>query len=227
MQYVNKRLTEEAIIPYGNHEIILVKDYDYATGNLFSQNIIQISDYIQLTGYQSQAVVQKAGSVLGNIHYKTILPSGISLFYSLNASYTIEDSGQGTYEINGYRGTLVALAAILVSAIALPEAIAGAYLGRLLVSAGITAGSAGLSSALTTTVSANYTIYQMKIQDNANSSVWKYVSGGKYVVNDTRYHTGETYYEGYCPQEWGSQALAVGLHDELFGYSTFEVLNYS
>lgn len=39
----------------------------------------------------------------------------------------------------------------------------------------------------------------------------------------SNYHTGDTYYEGYVPADWGTQALAVWFHNEMFAYSAWGV----
>lgn len=224
-QYVNSVLTEECVLPYNNSDIVVVTNYDCETGIVTSIKTLMINEYIQpSTVNLLPDAAALAATLLGTIRYKAILPSG-AFYYNLKAVYTTS-AGQGTYTIDAYKGTLVTLIALLASAVALPAEFAAVFLNRLLVSAGITAGSAGLSAALTTTVSSAYIEYEWTISDVANSSVWKNVYGYKYTVNDTRYHTGEVYYEMYCPKDWGTQSLAVGLHDELFAYSPFEVVQY-
>ena len=37
----------------------------------------------------------------------------------------------------------------------------------------------------------------------------------------------KTYYEGYLPKEWKTQALAVWFHNEMFSYSVWDVVGWS
>lgn len=51
---------------------------------------------------------------------------------------------------------------------------------------------------------------------------------GKYYITDTKSAAKDkTYYEGYTPNDWGTQAMAVWFHNEMFGYTAWEVVNWS
>ena len=50
----------------------------------------------------------------------------------------------------------------------------------------------------------------------------------KYYITDTKSAAKDkTYYEGYTPNDWGTQAMAVWFHNEMFGYTAWEVVNWS
>ena len=48
-----------------------------------------------------------------------------------------------------------------------------------------------------------------------------------YITNTKSAAKDKTYYEGYTPNDWGTQAMAVWFHNEMFGYTAWEVVNWS
>lgn len=66
------------------------------------------------------------------------------------------------------------------------------------------------------------------IVDTNNSAHRKNVSGFKYFITDKKSKAkNKTYYEGYLPKEWKTQALAVWFHNEMFSYSVWNVVGWS
>ena len=64
--------------------------------------------------------------------------------------------------------------------------------------------------------------------DITNSAHRKNVSGFKYFITDKKLKAkNKTYYEGYLPKEWKTQALSVWFHNEMFSYSVWDVVGWS
>lgn len=105
----------------------------------------------------------------------------------------------------------------------LPRSITKTFVRRLCVSAGIFITGGVIKEKLSTTVACKTTKYTWKLVDTTKSSHNKKVYGKKYVVTDSKYHTGETYYSGYKISDWKKRSLAVNLHHEMFAYSSFTV----
>ena len=85
-----------------------------------------------------------------------------------------------------------------------------------------------VKKAVSDTVSARVTEYKWNLVDTTNSAHRKNVSGFKYFITDKKSKAkNKTYYEGYIPKEWKTQALAVWFHNEMFSYSVWNVVGWS
>jgi len=232
-QYLNNVMTDRNVIKAVTPDIVYKTVYNETASSSAlnaskaKETQLNIKDYISVQNNPSRAFSAYSGSTtLGTINYRTLVYEG-TLRYGLRVSYTENTSGPTTYTIKSFAGKLVDLISIVVGAINLPKALTATFLKRLLVSAGITVAGGFLSNALSTTVACDKTTYNMKLVDTTYSGHTKTVYGYKYYVPDTDSYTGETYYEGYVPQDWGTQALGVWLHNEMFAYSTFDIVSWS
>ena len=73
-----------------------------------------------------------------------------------------------------------------------------------------------------------YTDYTWTLTDTKDSKHSKNVTGAKYFITDVKSAAKDkTYYEGYTPNDWKTQAMAVWFHNEMFSYTTWEVVNWS
>ena len=71
-------------------------------------------------------------------------------------------------------------------------------------------------------------IYTWTLTDTINTSHKKTVYGYSYYITDVKSAVqGQTYYEGYTPNDWGTTALATWFHNEMFSYSGWEFVGYS
>lgn len=218
LQYVNGILTQKNTFHPSYPNTIHREIYSSEKGTI--RDTIQASDYITVsTGPVTHQPQSRATQ--GTIRYRAVLDTG-PIYYGLRCSYTSTDSNT-TYTINNYVGALVDLVAVLVSATNLLASIGTTVLRRICISAGITIAGGIIKSALSTTVSSVKTAYTWTLVDTTDSGHYKNVYGEKYYVTDSNYHTGDTYYEGYVPADWGTQALAVWFHNEMFAYSAWGV----
>lgn len=77
-------------------------------------------------------------------------------------------------------------------------------------------------------VSCIETDYIWTLTDTADPHHTKNVTGAKYYITDAKAaEKGRTYYEGYTPNDWGTQAIAVWFHNEMFGYTAWETVSQS
>lgn len=218
LQYVDGILTQKNAF-HPNYPDIIHREL-YSSSKETKHDTIHASDYITVsTGLVTHQPQPRA--TLGTIRYRAALDTG-PIYYGLRCSYTSTNSNT-TYTINNYVGTLVDLVSILVSATNIVASIGTTVIRRICISAGITIMGGWIKSALSTTVSSAKTDYTWTLVDTTDSGHTKNVYGAKYYITDSNYHTGETYYEGYVPDDWGTQALAVWFHNEMFTYSAWGV----
>lgn len=120
------------------------------------------------------------------------------------------------------------MVSIIAGAFTIPIPIVGPYVAALISGLGITVVSGVIESALSDTVSCIETDYTWTLTDTTDSYHSKNVTGAKYYITDTKSAAKDkTYYEGYTPNDWGTQAMAVWFHNEMFGYTAWEVVNWS
>jgi len=166
-------------------------------------------------------------TLAGTINYRAIIDTGY-VYYGLRCTYDANVIGPTTYTINGYVGTVVDLVSIIAGAFTIPIPIVGPYVAALISGLGITVVSGVIESALSDTVSCIETDYTWTLTDTTDSYHSKNVTGAKYYITDTKSAAKDkTYYEGYTPNDWGTQAMAVWFHNEMFGYTAWEVVNWS
>ena len=234
LQYVNNNLTQINTIPANAEDIVKREFVDKTTLSLIRTDEIRPSNYIVAETENIEETIRPMAAnsyvAKGTVKYRTPRSSGGYHTYGLKCFYKVDPQNSNkstTYTINKYKGTLVDLVSMLVSAIDISTKVIKTYTKKLIVASGISVVSGKLKSALTTTVSALRTKYKWKLLDINDSSHISYNPYGyKYYISDSNYHTGETYYEECAPQLWGKNQLGVWFHNEMFTYSTFEVYKW-
>lgn len=225
LQYVNGVLTQKNTLPFGSLDIVKREFYNTSeNARTITNDVIKPSDYITINEGQEE-VLPSPRAALGTINYRAIIDTGYT-YYGLRCSYTASNKNS-TYTIRSYVGTVIDLVSILVSATNLAAAIGTTVIKRICVSAGIAIIGGSIKNALSTTVACVKTSYTWSLVDTTYSGHSKNVYGYKYHVTDSDYHTGDDYFEGYQPSDWRTQALAVWLHNEMFGYSIWDVVSWS
>ncbi len=220
-------MVQRNIIRSENKDIIEREFFGVASerGSTDVQNdTIRISDFITIEK-QGVSVPASSSTTMGTINYRAVVDTGV-IYYGLRCSY-VSSSDTDTYTINNFTGKVVDLVSLLVGAIAVPFEFVNPYVTSLLAGLGIAVLQGEIKDAVTDTVSSDTTTYTWTLQDTTSSGHHKNVYGYKYYIIDTTSHTGETYYEGYTPNDWEIQALAVWFHNEMFPYSTFDVVSWS
>ena len=238
-QYLNEELIIRNIVLRNEPNLVNQTSYINTSINDASKFTIMhepvqttylINDYIIETPLnQNQRNSTSAhSSKLGRINYHSYNSYEGIIYYGLDVSYTYDQS-LSSYTVRSFVGNLVDLVTIVCSAIAFPKAMVATFIKRLLLSAGITLSGGVLSDALSTTMSSIKTTYDMELVNISDTNHTKMVYGYKYYISDDNYPDakGEVYYEGYVPQDWKKQHLAVWLHDEMFGYSSFDVVSWT
>ena len=229
LQYVNGVLDQKNTILNDCNDII--RREVYTAGDTVREHSVQI-DYIHINDFIETVNIDENTNIsplatLGTIKYSsTSTGSNKKTYYGIKCTYT-STVGNGTYTIKSFAGKVVDLVTLLVGAISLPKSLAGTFVKRVCVAAGITITGGIIKSKLSTTVACKTTKYKWKLVDTTKTSHNKNVYGYKYVVTDSKYHTGETYYSGYKISDWKKRSLAVNLHHEMFSYSTFTVEGWS
>lgn len=183
----------------------------------FASNVVSM----QKSSYSPRATTVNKGT----INFRAIVSTGYT-YYGLKCSYSYS-SGNSTYTIKSFAGKLVDLVSLVVSAISLPSSIASTALKKICVSAGISIVGGALSSALTTTMACRKTSYIWTLTDTTNSSHTGKMYGYKYYITDSEYNTGNTYSDGWTPDEWKTSGLASSFHDHMFSYSAWDVVSWS
>lgn len=78
-----------------------------------------------------------------------------------------------------------------------------------------------------TSIAVTENVFVLKLVNVKYPNITKNVYGERYYVTDYKYYSGETYFEGYVPQDWGTQTLGIGVHNEMFGYSNFSIESWN
>ena len=227
-QYLRGNLVQRNTISSNNPEIIRREFFGNTNTRGASKDTININEYGVLN--KSTAALHQSVSprtLAGIINYRAIIDTGY-VYYGLRCTYDANVIGPTTYTINGYVGTVVDLVSIIAGAFTIPIPIVGPYVAALISGLGITVVSGVIESALSDTVSCIETDYTWTLTDTTDSYHSKNVTGAKYYITDTKSAAKDkTYYEGYTPNDWGTQAMAVWFHNEMFGYTAWEVVNWS
>lgn len=221
LQYVDGVITQKDTVPSGSSGIVR---REFLSGERTGdEDVISAEDYVSV--YEGDKVMNPAPRIVaGTINYKALIDTG-AIYYGLRCSWSSE-TDDSTYVIRSYIGTVIDLAAILASSTNLLAKFATTFIKKVCVNAGITLVGGAFKMALSTTVACKRTTYTWTLVDTTFSAHYKNVYGYDYYVTDSKYHTGEMYYEGYVPKDWGKQALAIWLHNEMFSYSHFSVVSW-
>lgn len=226
-EYTDNVLTQRNIIPHNENDIIYRELYKSESKLRNGEGVVKDtlipSDYIEKVDH-TQEIQPLAVTNMGTINFRALLDTGY-ISYGIKCSYS-DHVGSSTYTIKSFAGKLIDLVALIVSAIALPEAIAATFAGRLCAAAGISIVSGALTAAISTKVGCDRTTYTWTLINTTNSAHKVTVKGYKYFVTDEDYHTNETYYEGPVPKDWKKQSLAVYFHESMFSYPAWEVTGW-
>lgn len=227
LEYTDNVLTQRNTIPHDEDDIIYREIFKSETGLRNGGDVIEDtlipSDYVEKVE-ETQEIQPFSDTEMGTINYRALLDSGY-ISYGIKCSYSYK-VGDSKYTINSFAGKVIDLVTILVSAIALPEAIAAIYIGRLCAAAGIAATGGIIHSAISTTVACDRTTYTWTLINTTNSSHKVTEKGYKYDVTDEDYKTDEVFYEGPVPKDWKKQSLAVCFHESMFSYPAWEVTGW-
>lgn len=233
LQYVDGVLTQKNTIPHDQEDIVIREFFD-GSSETISENsdtdVIHPSDYITVVEEKEveEPVLARAATwtTKGTIQYRAATNSGI-VYYGMRCSYT-KSTKIGTYKINGYRGSLVDLVAIVVPALNVIAKHATNFIKTICINAGVTIVSGIIKGLLTTTVASENTYFKWKLVDTQDSKHYTYYTNGcRHHIIDSSYNTNKNYYEGTCPRKWGNQAMAVLFHDQLFGYTSYSVVSWN
>lgn len=228
-QYENGVLVQRNTIRPNNKNIIEREFFDSGAARSEVEtrtDTIQVSDYITIQE-QPGIALAAAKTLAGTIKYRALIDTGY-INYGLKCSYSTVNAGSTTYTINGFAGTVVDLVSLLVGALTVPFVIISGYVTALLYGLALSVVDGAIKGVVTDTVSAQATEYSWTLQNTTSTGHSKNVSGAKYYITDTKSAAkNKTYYEGYVPQDWGDQSLAVGFHGEMFGYSTWNVVGWA
>lgn len=233
LQYVNDVLTQKNTIPHNQEDVIIREFFNDSQSGKSTKNCtdsIRPSDYITVTEETEveEPILTRASAwtTKGTINYCAAIDSGL-VYYGMKCSYT-KSTTTGTYTIRKYRGTLIDLIAILVSAIDVPTKYVKTFTDAMLVSASITVINGVLKSVLTTTVASENTNFKWKLVDIQDSKHYTYYTNAcRHHIIDSKYATNKNYYEGMCPRKWKKQEMAVLFHDSLFGYTSYSVVGWN
>lgn len=226
-QYVNGYLVQRNTVFSDNSGNIQREFFDKTNARGTSNDIININDYGVLIKSTSSIQSISPRTSAGTINYRAAIDTGY-IYYGLRCSYNAKVIGPTSYTINNYVGSVVDLVSIIAGAFAIPIACVSPYVAALLSGLGITVVSGLIESAFSDTVSCIETDYTWTLTDTTDSNHYKNVTGAKYLITDVKSAAvNKTYYEGYTPNDWGTQAMAVWFHNEMFGYTAWNVVSWS
>lgn len=224
-QYLNGKLIQRNTISSNNsHEI--KREFFDTTSRKVSIDKINVNDYGKLEKTTNN-IRPMSSTLAGTINYSAAIDTGV-IYYGLRCTYDTVVIGPTTYTINGFVGTLIDLASILVGALGIVSDVASTFVKELVKGLGITVIFGRIKTAVTDTVSSIRTDYNWKLVDTTDSWHNKTVYGSKYYITDVKSAVkGNTYYHGYVPKDWRTQALAVWFHNEMFAYPAWQVVSWS
>lgn len=223
-QYINNQLVQRNTIYAGNNEIIY-REFINSSRSSPTTDSISIYDY-GTVAHETNGIQTATIRVAGTINYRAIIDTGYT-YYGLYCIYDETQLGSTTYTINGYVGTVVDLVSIIAGAFTIPIPVVGKYVAALITGLGVTVISGYIEDRLSDTVSCIETDYEWTLTDTTYSGHSKNVYGSKYYITDVKSAAvGKTYYEGYTPNDWRTQALAVWFHNEMFAYSAWDVVSW-
>lgn len=189
--------------------------------------VIDASDYVKIESFSMNTQSINSRKLAGTINYRATTSDG-NYSYGIKCYYDTSELGNTTYTVNAYVGSLATLVATIASQFLMPAFIAENAILNILASLGISLVSGRIVSPFTDTVSCEKTEYTWTLVDTTFSAHTNTVYGYKYVINDTQSkYSGETYFDGYVPDDFKTQSFAVLIHGEMFTYSSFTVVGWS
>lgn len=227
MQYLNGKLIQRNTVFADNPEIIKREFFSNTTARKASSDTINVNDYGVLTKPAVEAKAVSPRTLAGTIKYRALIDSGY-VYYGLKCNYTTKLIGPTTYQVNKFEGALVDLAASIAGALDIPLPVVTEFVGNLVTGAGISIVAGIVKPFFSDTVSCDKTKYTWTLTDTTTTGHTKTVYGYKYLITDVYSHAkGKSYYEDYTPSDWGTQALAIWFHNEMFSYSAWSVVGWS
>lgn len=227
LEYIDGVLTQRNTIPVGQEDIV-VREFLNTEENRIAgsgnTDVIHPSDYI-ISEESEEVELPSPRKAMGTIRYRSSDNTGF-VYYGMKCSCK-RTSVNSTYTIRSFAGKLIDIVSLLTSATGLLANMGKTYIKRLCISAGVTISGGVLKGVLSTTVACKKYTCKWKLVDVADSGHKTTYTGYKYHVTDSSYNTGENYYEGLCPRDWGKQELAVIFHDKMFGYTSYDVIGWS
>lgn len=193
---------------------------------------VYVSEYITTEMVATPQSMQRASTsstLSGSIFYKAITTYD-TIYYTARCSCTGAVLGQTTHTVNSYMGTVIDLASIIITTLALP-AIFSKSVETLVLSVladlGVNTIEGRIKTPFTDTFSCIETDYTWNIYDSEIGEV-KNLTGAKYYINDVRSSlNGSTDYSGYTPNDWMSSKLSAIVHNSLYGYTNWVVQGWS
>ncbi|MEI3437418.1 MAG: hypothetical protein V8Q83_04295 [Blautia sp.] len=163
----------------------------------------------------------------GTINYQALTSNGTKK-YGLKCKYETYPKVQTTYRIHKYVGLFTDLVSIVAGALAAPPSAISDFLFDLVFGSATEFFSGVVENAFSANVAAIKTKYRWRLTNTKNVNHKKYVYGAKYYINETNskyYH--KTYYTGYVPRDWKTRALGLNFHNEMFSYSSFNIVSWT
>ena len=227
-QYENGILSRRDIVYKDNPEFIYSESVNLIERSHHSIDKIKISDYVTVrqqpeAGFETLA---STSTYKGKINYLASTHDNPKIKYSLKCSYKTKVTNYA-YTINAYVGPVVTLVSLLVSSLHAPEIFVSQFLNNLVFGVGTIFTSGMIEKALSTTVASKRTKYTWTLTE-VGTTRSKNVYGNKYyITQEDSKHYKETFYDGYVPKDWKTQSLGMGLHNEMFSYSNYQILSWT
>lgn len=215
-EYKNERLAQKNTVPSDTQGVAIREFYGNSPTQAISTDQIYAEDYGITASRSVQPMSDYSSySPYGIIVYKVVLDT--ETIYPRQGVKLAEKYDTTTYKIKSYVGRVVDLVTLLVSSGIAVSSITTGFVGNLLIAAGIKVVGDSITSALSTTVACERTSYSWYLYNVYDSNHYKYYdAGAMYRITDTVYHTGEVYYEGVTPKDWGTTYMANIFYAQMF-----------
>lgn len=219
-EFINGELTQRNTILH-NQPGVVYRDYFDQDGSVRMASTMYASDYgISRKTKEITTFAMNAYSSFGEIQYRVVGYEGYE--YYTQVVRLSQSTREDDYTLDSWKGTVVDLIGILVSAGIGAAGVVTGYVNNLLLATGVYVVGGVIKDAITTTVVSRKTEFTWQLMDTVFEND-AYVSGSKHVITESGDNYGEVYYNGITPRDWGTMFMANSFYNVSYAFSNWTV----
>lgn len=219
-EFINGELTQRNTILH-NQPGVVYRDYFDQDGSVRMASTMYASDYgISRKTKEITTFAMNAYSSFGEIQYRVVGYEGYE--YYTQVVRLSQSTREDDYTLDSWKGTVVDLIGILVSAGIGAAGVVTGYVNNLLLATGVYVVGGVIKDAITTTVVSRKTEFTWQLMDTVFENE-AYVSGSKHVITESGDNYGEVYYNGITPRDWGTMFMANSFYNVSYAFSNWTV----
>ena len=219
-EFINGELTQRNTILH-NQPGVVYRDYFDQDGSVRMASTMYASDYgISRKTKEITTFAMNAYSSFGEIQYRVVGYEGYE--YYTQVVRLSQSTREDDYTLDSWKGTVVDLIGILVSAGIGAAGVVTGYVNNLLLATGVYVVGGVIKDAITTTVVSRKTEFTWQLMDTVFEND-TYVSGSKHVITESGDNYGEVYYNGITPRDWGTMFMANSFYNVSYAFSNWTV----